>query len=48
MTDDEVGERKRIPNKKQEHNALISEQQRPEGPCGRRLVLVPHREDDPG
>ena len=20
----------------------------PEGPCGRRLVLVPHREDDPG
>ena len=24
------------------------EQQGPEGPCGRRLVLVPHREDDPG
>ena len=22
--------------------------QGPEGPCGRRLVLVPHREDDPG
>ena len=20
----------------------------PRGPCGRRLVLVPHREDDPG
>ena len=24
MTDDEVGERKRIPNKKQDHNALSS------------------------
>ena len=25
-----------------------SREQGPEGPCGRRLVLVPHREDDPG
>ena len=32
----------------QEISPYISFIQMFEGPCGRRLVLVPHREDDPG